>query len=195
MNYHQMREFPWGRTFCARLGLLFSLLVAVISFQASASGLWVHPVDGFGANFPEPPTKREAATYQESGYAYQGSKIFENGGALFSITVVTLPPQISRAKINRFLEELNSRFIESMGQMPKKAKVKWAKFGDGRDRLSYEFDFELDGIPGQGRGFWIADKNRVIRVSVSYTKGLNDHEIREALSFLDSFVLVTHRTP
>lgn len=195
MNCLQTRDFPRGRMFCIRPGLLFLLLLTVISFQASASGLWVHPSDGFGANFPEPPTKREAAAYQESGYAYQGSKVFENGGALYSITVVTLPPKISRANINRFLEELNSGFIETMGQTSRKAKVKWAKFGDGRNRLSYEFDFEHDGIPVRGHGFWVADKNRVIRVSVSYTKSLNDHEVREALSFLDSFVLLTHRTP
>jgi len=171
-----------------RFFLLF--LFSALSFQAAATGIWVSQNDKFGANFPETPIRLDAATKDTTGYAYQSYKIFENGGALYSITVVTIPPEITSNKINKHLQDLNAEFIKTMGQRPASAKVTMGKFGDGRSRLDYEFDFQHDGIPFKAHGYWLNDKKRIIRVSVAYTKNLKTRDAQIVLLFLDSFVLI-----
>ncbi len=175
----------------AKTSFMLSLFFAVLSFQVLAAGLWSNSADGFGAKFPQTPERVGAATSTGSGYAYQSSKSFSNGGALYAITVVPIPPNIAKEKPTEFLEASNAAFVKSMGQNPSSAKVKWARFVDDRKRLNYEFEFVYSGVPFKGYGFWIIDKNRAIRVSVSYTKSLSRNEVRETISFLDSFVILT----
>ena len=159
---------------------------------ASASGLWSNTSEGFGAIFPETPEKVSAATSQGAGYAYQSTKSFANGGALYAITIVPIPSAIKQSSFNSFLEMSNDAFVKSMGQDPKRAKANWYSFGDGRKRLDYDFRFTCNGIPFRGRGFWIIDRGRAIRVSVSYTESLTSKEAGEVLRFPESFVILTN---
>lgn len=167
-----------------------SLILSTLSPTVSGARIWAK--DGFGAWFPEPPVRLDVSTRDTSGYAYQSSKIFDSGGALYAITVVSIPATIQKRKIDSFLSQLNAEFIKSLGANPATAKTKWEKFGDGRHLLTYQFDFNHEEIPLTGHGFWLNDNNRAIRVSVSYTRSLGDQEVREILSFLETFTLLTN---
>lgn len=169
------------------------LFFCVISSHVLAAGMWSNTEDGFGANFPVAPTRVGAATTQGAGYAYQSSQSFDNGGALFAITVVPVSSEIFKNKSKDFLEASNAAFVQSMGQKLSQAKVKWLKFGGNKKRLNYEFDFLYNGVSLKGVGFWIMDKNRAIRVSVAYTNTLTSQQARETISFLDSFFILSNR--
>lgn len=166
-------------------------LVALVSASASASEQWVNVSEGFGANFPTTPERTSVASSQSSNYAYQSVKNFSNGGALFVISISPIHFDQTKSDPMRFLEALNNEFIKLMGQNPNRAKTKWSSFGDGRKILNYEFEFTDSGAPFKGRGFWIFDNRRIIRVSVAYTESLTPKEIREVLQFLPSFVMVS----
>jgi len=169
---------------------MLSLFFSVISFQVLAADIWSNLAEGFGAKFPQIPEKISAVTSTGSGYAYQSSKKISNGGALYAITVAPILPNIPKVNVTEFLETSNDAFVISMGQNPSNAKVKWVKFGDNRKRLNYEFDFVYGEVPFKSYGFWIVDRNRAIRVSVSYTKNLSRNKVRETISFLDSFMFL-----
>ncbi len=173
-------------------GLLF---ICVISSHVVAQGLWTNAEGGFGANFPTAPTRIEGATSQVSGYGYQSIQSIDDGGALFAISAVPVSSKIGKSNSKVFLEASHATFIKMMGKKPGQSKVKWLTFGDGRNRLSYEYDFFEDDISFKGLGFWIMDKNRAIRVSVAYTNTLlTSQPIREAVSFLDSFMILSNGT-
>jgi hypothetical protein len=176
-----------------KTNFLISMCCILVSFQVLSRGLWNNSDEGFAANFPTAPTRVNAASSQVTGYAYQSAQNFDNGGVLYAITVVPITLKIAKEKSTEFLVESNATFVKSMGQSPSEAKVKWAKFGDDRKRLNYEFDFNYSGVPLKAYGFWIIDRDRAIRVSVSYTKSLASNEIREAISFLDSFFIVSKK--
>jgi len=167
------------------------LLIGTLIFTDGVKGFWINAEDGFGADFPNPPTRIEAAMSLVSGYAYQSTKSFDKGGALFAITVASLPFNITKEMQTEFIEASNAGFIEFMGQNPSIAKVEWENFGNNRKRLRYAFDLFHDGIPLKGLGFWIMDTDRLIRVSVVYQQSLSKNKAREVISFLDSFVLLT----
>lgn len=170
---------------CLVLPLIFSLSSLL------AEELWSNLSEGFAAKFPLPPEKINVPTQMGVGYAYQSFSKFPDGGALYSITVIPVDPNILKTKSVEFIETSNIGFIKSMGQDFRKAKTKWTKFGNDRIRLNYEFDFIYSNVPFKGHGFWIPDKNRIIRVSVSYTKNLSTIEQLQAISFLDSFLIHT----
>lgn len=159
--------------------------------QVVANGQWTNVEDGFGANFPTTPTKVQAATAQGSGYAFQSVQSFDNGGALYAITVSPAPSKIPKNQSKEFLEASNAVFIKMMGQKLSQAKVEWLIFGDGRNKLNYECEFFYDGILFKGLGFWIMDRNRAIRVSVAYTNTLTKQQVREVVPFLDSFMTLS----
>jgi len=169
------------------------LFFCVISSYVVAQGLWINAVDGFGANFPTTPTRVEAASSQGSGYAYQSIQRFDNGGALFAITVTSAPSKFAKNRSKEFLEASNVTFIKMMGQKLSQAKVKWLTSKAGRNQLSYECDFFYDGVLFEGLGFWIMDRNRAIRVSVAYTNTLTSQQVSEVISFLDSFMILSNR--
>ncbi|OYY73560.1 MAG: hypothetical protein B7Y40_08930 [Gammaproteobacteria bacterium 28-57-27] len=173
-----------------RLILLLGSLLFAISNISAASGLWVSVEDGFGANFPDKPTKIGAPTSKHAGYAYQLSQKFNNGGALLAITVVPLEAEITKYRAGEFLEASNAKFIESMGGQVNQAKTEWENFGDGRRKLSYEFWFKYNEVPLKGLGFWVMDKGAVIRVSVAYSKSLTKDQALVVESFLKSFVIL-----
>lgn len=163
-----------------------------IKKSASASGFWSNASEGFGAIFPKKPKKVSAATSQVAAYAYQSEKNFSNGGALYGITIVPLPSVRNESTFNTFsfLEMSNEGFVKSIGGDPRRAEAKRKRFRDGRKRLDYDLRFRYEGIPCRGRGFWIIDRGRVIRVSVSYTESLTSEEAVEVLGFLESFVIL-----
>ena len=164
------------------------------SANSQASGLWVSEKDGFGANFPSAPRKISVATSQSSGYAYQSAQEFTNGLVLYAISVVPMPSDTTKEMQKTFLENSNAGFVKTMGQSPEAAITTWTKFGDGRDQLNYEFEYDVQGVPlMKTNGFWLMDNNRTIRVSISYTKGLSPHDRNTATSFLDSFIILTKR--
>jgi hypothetical protein len=121
---------------------------------------------------------------------HQGHERFENGASLYAVTIVTMERNKLKNGTDVFLEATNASFIESMGVSPKKAKINWNKFGDGRNRLNYDFIFNHSGAKLRGKGYWIYDKNRAIRVSVAYMTTLSKKEIEHVISFLDTFVLI-----
>lgn len=174
-----------------RTQLLSLALLFIVPLYISAGELWSSTIEGFGAMFPNNPEKVGAATSRGPGHAYQSAERFRNGGALYAITVVPVPSSIKPASFDAFLEGSHDAFVKSMGGDPGLDTVSWSTFGDERERLDYSFDFTYSGIPFTGRGFWIMDRGRAIRVSVSYTQSLTPKEIDEALRFPDSFVILT----
>lgn len=169
-----------------------AILFLGVSVSALASEQWFNASEGFGARFPNAPERVSAASSQSAGYAYQSIKNFNNGGALFAITISPIQFDLTRGDPMRFLEALNNEYIKLMGQNPNRAKTKWSSFGDGRKYLSYEFEFTDSGAPFRGSGFWVFDNGRAIRVSVAYTESITPKEVREVLQFLPSFVMITN---
>ena len=160
--------------------------------QVLANTMWINEEEGFGAIFPNTPTKTDAATSQAAGYAYQYIQNFDSGVALLAITISSVSSKIAKNKTKEFLEASHSIFIEMLGMKPSQNKVKWLTFGDGRNQLKYECDFIYDGVLFNGVGFWIMDGNRAIRVSVAYTTTLTSQQAREVISFLDSFTIFSN---
>jgi hypothetical protein len=158
--------------------------------SASASRLWSNKTEGFAAAFPDTPEKVEAVTGQAAAHAYQCTKSFTNGGALYAITVFQIPSTIKENSLNSFLEMSHDAYLKSMAQDPKKAKVSWSSFGDGRKRLDYDCEYAIKSIPFKERGFYIIDRGRSIKVSISYTESLTSKEANEAVIFLQTFVLI-----
>ncbi len=169
-----------------------AILFLVSSVPALASELWFNASEGFGAIFPNAPEKNSVSSSQATSYAYQSVRNFNNGGALFAITISPIQFDPKKGDPMRFLEALNNEFIKLMGQNPNRAKTKWSSFGDGRKCLNYEFEFTYSGAPFKGRGFWVFDRGRAIRVSVAYTASLTPKETGEVLQFLPSYVMHTN---
>ncbi|WP_410474402.1 hypothetical protein [Guyparkeria sp. TX1] len=161
------------------------------SRSTGASGLWSSESGRYAAMFPSPPKRVGAATGVVEGYSYQSAKRFNNGGALYAITIIPLPEGINDANSKMFVEKSNDAFVQAMGQNPGDAKASWRGFGDSRERLDYDFRFLFSGVPFKGRGFWLVDRENYIRVSVSFSESLSSKNKDRVLSFLDSFVLVT----
>lgn len=174
-----------------RTYLLYGLLFYIVPMFVSADEFWSDKTEGFGAMFPVTPEKVGASTSQTTGHAYQSAKGFQNGGALYAITVVSVPSNIKADGFQAFLEGSHNAFVQSMGGDSDKDSVEWLSFGAGRERLAYNFDFIYSGIPFTGQGFWIMDKGRAIRVSVSYMQSLTSEETEKVLLFPESFVILT----
>jgi len=171
------------------------ILIFIIAFQLSAKAqaaeVWVSRTDGFGANFPSAPQKVGAESSTVSAYAYQSAKEFSSGIVLYSIAVTPLTSDVKPEDEKTYLAQLNSDFVKTMGQDPRVMHARWSKFGTKINRLNYEFDYDLQGVPlMKTYGYWLVDRGRVLRVSVSYTKTLSDKDRRTTLEFLDSFALI-----
>ncbi len=169
------------------------LFVCMFSSTAASSGLWVSAEDGFGANFPADPTRVDAATAQGTGYVYQYVQSFDNGAAIFAITVVPSLSEAEKKYQKVTLETIHSEALRLIGVPPDQNKFEWVLFGDGKNRLNYEFDCMYDGSLFKGLGFWIIDGNRAIRVSIAYTGTLSNQQIRKASSFLDTFAIFSRK--
>jgi len=171
---------------------IIALLCAgmAISQYAFSTNLWTNSKNRIGAMFPSSPEMHEAVTSGGTGIAYQSNKRFNEGASLFAITIVPMDKNKLKNGTDVFLKAANSSFIESMGSDPKKATINWTKFGDGRSKLNYDFIFDYSGFKLKGKGYWIYDKNRAIRVSVAYMTTLKSVDIKETVAFLDTFILV-----
>lgn len=172
---------------------LFVFLAAILlSVNTQASGVWVSSEGEFGANFPNEPNKIGGETSLISAYAYQSVKEFVGGLVLYSIAVTPITIKVTPEEEKAYLYQVNTGFVKSMGQDPSVTNTKLDKFESGRNRLNYDFGYDVQGVPlMKTYGFWLVDKNRAIRVSISYTKGLSTKDQHAALSFLDSFMLIT----
>jgi hypothetical protein len=126
-----------------------------------------------------------------SGYAFQSTKQFSNGAALFAVTIVEqIPSRFQTEKLKNYIEESNNEFIKSMGVNPTNAQTKWTKFGDRRPQLNYDFSLQYKGANLKAKGFWVVDKSRILRISVTYTGKLLKGEIKNITDFLDTFIII-----
>lgn len=171
-----------------------ALVALILLFSMSpvcAQSLWVSSEEGFAARFPSDPEKVEATSSTKSGYAYQSSKKFKAGFALYAVTIVGSIPKISKtADVKKYIEKANIGYIKSNGQNPAGAQIKWTQFGDGRPKLKYATDIQYRGIQLRSKGYWITDEKRILRISVTYTKNIANKYRRNIGDFLDTFVLI-----
>jgi len=166
------------------------LAVAILALKEAYPCGWKNSENGFRADFPTPPKRKSASSTLGTSYAYQSTKKFSAGGALYAITVTPLPSEIKKDDHSNFLVASNTEFAKNMRQTSSGAKAKWGKCANGLNCLIYRFDYSYSKSPFTAFGFWIINKNRIIRVSVSFSKYLSKEEVREVASFVDSFALL-----
>lgn len=152
--------------------------------------VWKDSAENFAAAFPSTPKKIEASGTSGKAYAYQSAKHFSDRGALYAITVAPTLTDIPPLNVVEIIENASRVFLYSMNAERGSIESSWAPFGD-KKRLNYSCRFQHGDNWLRGRGFWIADGNRIIRVSVAYLEGMSHSEVIEIERFLDTFVIVS----
>lgn len=152
--------------------------------------VWVSSQDGIAAAFPEQPTRVGAASQDATGFAYQAAFQFEDGGALASVFIVPTASRFTGASARAFLNGAHEGFLQALGASPADASTEWDRFADGRTILRYTVRFQYQGSALSGRGFWLLDGQRALRISVAYPLSLSAASIAAAEHFPSTFMLL-----
>ncbi len=156
--------------------------------------MWMNRDAGFGARFPTDPTRIGVAGVESSAYAYQSAFTFEDGGALAGVTVAPLPFNLDAPSQRSFLAQSHKGFLQSLGANVETPEIEWALFGNGAPTLLYQAQFTHDGLVFLGKGFWIVDRERAVRVAVTYPRDISPRSAAIAEYFLNTFVLIGDST-
>lgn len=156
--------------------------------------LWLNAEDGIAAYFPTPPERVNVATQDEAGHAWISTVRSGEGGVLYQITVVPISTSVAPVQQRAFLESKARTFAQMVGKDPKTQSFTWATFGDGRKNLVFAFPYEAEGRRVRTEGFWLIDKKRVIKVSITYTVELPTAKVDNARMFLKGFSVLKTST-
>jgi hypothetical protein len=169
--------------------LIVLLLMYLMLF--AKPNLWVDSEAKIGALFPSDPEITNASTDIASGYSYSCVKSFDEGFALYGITLVPIQSN-TEVDDKKLIAESNNSYIYSMGVEYDNANVKWDELNNGQQKLKFSFVYDYQNINLNANGFWIIHNNYIIRVYVTYSDNLKENQIQEILSFLSSFVIVDY---
>ncbi len=171
--------------------LIVQLIIIFIASSANAlSGIWQNEEEGFGAKFRKTPEKASISIGEFKGYAYQFAQNNEDGAALYSITVTPISIKLKDKETKSFLLNSHQSYLSSLGANSNNPKITWSTFHDDRVMLIYRVYYSVGSRHFTGMGFWIKDKSRIIRVSVSMLEGSSKKFQRRARKFLPSFFLI-----
>lgn len=151
---------------------------------------WLDTDDGIGAYFPELPEKVEVASPDEQGHAWIATEVIDDGGVVYQISVVKIEGSLDESSHSNFLRAKADSFAKSLGVDPSQQALKWTPFGDGRARLNFSMPYVMRERNIRTEGFWIIDKQRVIKVSITYTDDVSQSELERARLFSRGFTLI-----
>lgn len=156
--------------------------------------LWVRESEGFGAMFPTPPSRLGVSSVDVEAYAWQSQFEFDDGGALASVYVARVGYDLDSASQRAFLLSAHRGFLQSVGADTARAQLRWATMAAGRPVLHYEARYAVEGVQFTGKGFWVFDRQRVLRVSSSIPEALSANSAAVAQHFPRTFMLLSERT-
>lgn len=90
------------------------------------------------------------------------------------------------------MEDAHVAFLQTIGASAENSVTRWTTFGNGAPSLQYEVEFAFNAVPIVGRGFWIVDRGRGIKVSVAYPQALSPESAAVASYFPATFGLFSH---
>lgn len=155
--------------------------------------IWASEIEGFAARFPSEPTRIDAAALGGSGYAFQSTFTFEDGGAVATVFIAPLSFTLDSASQHRFLANAHRSFLSTIGASVDSSLFRWVTLGKGTPVLQYEATFAYQGVAAVGKGFWLVNGARVYRASVAYPSDLSATSAHVADFFPQTFVLLGSR--
>jgi len=150
-------------------------------------------IDNFVAFFPEKPTVETAKSNLVTYKSYQAGEVFENGFIFYSVTfsIDENKRQLAEEKeAYQYLEAIFDEFRKSSGSIPRRHYSQEFKKFLKYPALEYKFDFFYRGIECSNQGLFFINKNRTVRISLSFSKNLESEIGNRYYNFTNTFTII-----
>lgn len=159
------------------------------------SSFYQSATDNFVAFFPQKPSIEKAKANYLTVRSYQASEILQNEGFVFySITFSIVDYEtslaMSRNEAINYLNRTLDQFRNSSGTTVSGRYIKRPTNFIDFPALEYKFDFVKEGTELCNQGVFFLNKNRIVRISISFPKAA-ESAIKDKYEFFkNSFALI-----